>query len=92
MYSGKKIRTAKEDLQELLNGLKVGDGPVYDSLTNYEITRVPNGFVYRHEYEGIVFVPDTDNLEQMLQDLKIKEKPIVKNAVVKTEPKGKIEK
>ena len=58
MYSGKKIRMANEDLQDLLKGLKVGDGPVYDSLTNYEITRVPNGFVYRHEYEGIVFVPD----------------------------------
>ena len=81
MYSGKKIRTAKEDLQELLNGLKVGDGPVYDSLTNYEITRVPNGFVYRHEYEGIVFVPDSK-----------KKVGAIKNSIAKTEPKEKIKK
>ncbi len=81
MYSGKKIRNANEDLQELIDNLKVGDGPIFDSMTNYEITKVVGGYIYRHEYEGIVFVPDS------------KEKVgAIKNSIAKTEPKGKIEK
>lgn len=81
MYSGKKIRNANEDLEELISNLKIGDGSIFDSATNYEITKVPNGFIYRHEYEGIVFVPDS------------KEKVgAIKNSIAKTEPKGKIEK
>ena len=81
MYSGKKIRNANEDLEELITNLKIGDGSIFDSTTNYEITKVPNGFIYRHEYEGIVFVPD--NKEKV---------GAIKNSIAKTEPKGKIEK
>ena len=75
----KKIRKEGENLEEMLKELKIGDCPILDSATGYEIVKVPNGYIYKNEYIGMVFVPE-------------KEKPIVKNAVVKTEPKGKIEK
>ena len=54
----KRIRKPKEDLEEMLRELKVGDSSIYDEETNYEITKVPNGFVYKNEYVGMVFVPD----------------------------------
>lgn len=72
-------RKKGEDLGAILNEMKVGDQPVFDEVTGWDITKVPGGFIYKNEYAGAVFVPE-------------KEKPIVKNAVVKTEPKGKIEK
>jgi hypothetical protein len=73
------IRKSTDNLQQMLADLKVGDAPILDTESGYDITKVPSGFIYRNEYIGMVFVPDG-------------EKPIVKNAVVKTEPKGKIEK
>lgn len=54
----KTIRNANEDLEDLLRELKIGDVPIYDSVTNYEICKVPNGFIYKNEYCGLVFVPD----------------------------------
>jgi hypothetical protein len=73
------IRKSTDNLQQMLADLKVGDAPILDTESGYDITRTPSGFIYRNEYIGMCFVPDA-------------EKPIVKNAVVKTEPKGKIEK
>jgi hypothetical protein len=73
------IRKSTDNLQQMLSDLKVGDAPILDTESGYDICRVPSGFIYRNEYIGMCFVPDG-------------EKPIVKNAVVKTEPKGKIEK
>ena len=73
------IRKSTDNLEQMLADLKVGEPPILDTESGYDICRVPSGFIYRNEYIGMVFVPD-------------KEKPIVKNAVVKTEPKGKIEK
>lgn len=54
----KKIRKANEDLAEMLNELKVGDDPIFDAVSLYEITKVPSGFIYKNEYTGCVFVPD----------------------------------
>ena len=73
------IRKATDNLEQMLQDLKIGEPPILDTESGFDITKVPNGFIYRHEYIGMVFVPDG-------------EKPIVKNAVIKTEPKGKIEK
>jgi hypothetical protein len=73
------IRKSTDNLSQMLADLKVGDAPILDTESGYDITKVPSGFIYRNEYIGMCFVPDA-------------EKPIVKNAVVKTEPKGKIEK
>lgn len=53
----KKIRKANEDLAEMLNELKVGDDPIFDAVSLYEITKVPSGFIYKNEYTGCVFVP-----------------------------------
>jgi hypothetical protein len=53
----KTIRTKDQDLQEMLDELKVGDVPIFDSVSNYEICRVPGGFIYKNEYVGMVFIP-----------------------------------
>ena len=54
----KQIRNRGEDLNEMLNELKIGDVPIYDTVSNYEITKVPGGFIYKNEYAGMCFVPD----------------------------------
>lgn len=59
----KRIRKANENLEEMLRELSIGDNSVYDEVTNYEITKVPNGFVYKNEYVGMVFVPDFPQAE-----------------------------
>ena len=73
------IRKATDNLEQMLQDLKIGEPPILDTESGYDITKVPSGYIYRNEYIGMVFVPEG-------------QKPIVKNAVVKTEPKGKIEK
>ena len=73
------IRKSTDNLEQMLQDLKIGEPPILDTESGYDITKVPSGYIYRNEYIGMVFDPD-------------KEKPIVKNAVIKTEPKGKIEK
>ena len=73
------IRKTTDTLEQMLQDLKIGEPPILDTESGYDITKVPSGYIYRNEYIGMVFVPE-------------KEKTIVKNAIVKTEPKGKIEK
>lgn len=67
----KRIRKANEDLEEMLRELKIGGNSVYDSETNYEITKVPSGFVYKHEYVGLVFVPDFPVEQKIEQKVKV---------------------
>ena len=57
----KKIRKEGENLEEMLKELKVGDCPILDSATGYEIVKVPNGYIYKNEYIGMVFVPDVES-------------------------------
>lgn len=78
----KKIRNANEDLRAMLKELKIGDMPIYDTVTNFEISKVPNGFIYMHEYVGAVFVPDG----------KVESVGAIKNSVAKTEPKKVVQK
>lgn len=73
----KTIRNKTDDLQDILNGMKVGDAPVYDTVTNFEITRVPGGFIYKNEYVGMCFVPEVGKQTA----------GTIKNSVAKTEPK-----
>lgn len=54
----KTIRKSGENLEEMLKELKIGDIPIYDMVSNYEITKVPGGFIYKNEYAGMCFVPD----------------------------------
>ncbi len=60
----KTIRNRNEDLNEMLNELKIGDVPIYDTVSNYEITKVPGGFIYKNEYAGLCFVPDVAKKEK----------------------------
>lgn len=73
----KTIRNKTDDLQDILNGMKIGDAPVYDTVTNFEITRVPGGFIYKNEYVGMCFVPDVQKATV----------GAIKNSVAKAEPK-----
>lgn len=78
----KTIRNKTDDLEDILNGMKVGDAPVYDTVTNFEITRVPGGFIYKNEYVGMCFVPDVQKAAV----------GAIKNSVAKTEPKKTVTK
>ena len=59
----KKIRNKGEDLGEMLKELKVGDDPIFDAVSCYDITKVPGGFIYKSDYAGMVFVPDEKKKE-----------------------------
>ena len=74
----KTIRKKDEDLAEMLAELKIGDCPIFDEVSTYEITKVPNGFIYKNEYVGMVFVPDAGQAGNELS---------IKGSVIKVEPK-----
>lgn len=75
----KHIRKANEDLEEMLREMKIGGNSVFDSETNYEITKVPNGFIYKNEYVGLVFVPDFPDVKKLTAPMCPPDRP-------KTEP------
>ena len=77
------IRKSTDNLEQMLQDLKIGEPPILDTESGYDICRVPNGFIYRNEYIGMVFVPDTQQKETV---------GTIKHSVSKTEPQGKIEK
>ena len=86
----KHIRKENEDLEELLKELKIGDSPIFDSATAYEIIKVPNGFIYTKEYIGMVFVPDFPMIsEKPSAEPKVGE---IKNSVAKASPKKAVTK
>lgn len=81
----KRIRKENEDLEDLLKELKIGDSPIFDNATAYEIIKVPNGFIYKQEYVGMVFVPDFPMIcEKPSAEPKVGE---IKNSVAKASPK-----
>ena len=77
----KKIRKEGENLEEMLKELKIGDCPILDSATGYEITKVPNGYIYKNEYIGMTFVPES-----------VEAVGSIKNSIAKTEPKKTVTK
>lgn len=82
----KTIRNKNQDLEEMLRELKIGEQSIYDEVSNYEITKVPNGFVYKNEYVGLVFVPDFPKGAGKTEIAG------VPNSVAKTAPKKVVEK
>ena len=54
----RKLRDKTENLEQLLKEQKVGDDAICDTVTGFEIIKVPNGWIYKHEYAGLCFVPD----------------------------------
>lgn len=81
-----------KELEQKLREMKIGDNPVFDSGSMYEITKVPNGFIYRKEYEGLVFVPDFAEKTEQKTEQKVEKVGNIKNSVAKTGPKKKIDK
>lgn len=77
----KKLRNKGEDLAEMLQGLKIGDEPIFDTVTNFEITRVPGGYIYKNEYVGLCFVPEASTGVGA-----------IKHSIAKTEPKKTVTK
>jgi hypothetical protein len=77
----KRLRNKGEDLSSMLKELKVGDEPIFDAVSNYEITRVPGGFIYKNEYAGLCFVPEANTGVGA-----------IKHSVAKTEPKKMVTK
>ena len=57
------LRKSDEDLEEMLKELKIGQ-TILDTETGYDISKVPNGFIYKNEYIGMVFVPDFQKVEK----------------------------
>ena len=72
------IRKSTDNLEQMLQDLKIGEPPILDTESGYDITRVVSGFIYRNEYIGMVFVPDTPQKETV---------GAIKHSVSKTEPK-----
>lgn len=79
----KKLRNKGDDLGEMLRELKIGDEPIFDSVTNYEITRCPGGYIYKNEYAGMVFVPDAPLGDRV---------GTIRGSIAKTEPKRTVTK
>lgn len=77
------IRKSTDNLEQMLQDLKIGEPPILDTESGYDITRVVSGYIYRNEYIGMTFVPDPPQKETV---------GTIKHSVSKTEPKGKIEK
>ena len=77
----KKIRKEGENPEEMLKELKIGDCPILDSATGYEITKCPNGYIYKNEYIGMTFVQE-----------KVETVGTIKNSIAKTEPKKTVTK
>lgn len=73
------IRKAEDNLEEMLKDLKIGQ-TVLDSETGYDICKVPNGYIYKNEYIGMVFVPEVEAVGS------------IKNSIAKTEPKKAVTK
>ena len=82
----KVIRNKNENLEEMLGEMKVGGESIFYTVSNYEIKKVPGGFIWKNEYCGMVFVPDVPNGKAAE-----KVEPI-KNSVAKTEPKKTVTK
>lgn len=52
----KTVRSKNDDLMQMIESLKVGDQPIFDEVSQFEITRVPGGLIYKNEYAGVCFV------------------------------------
>ena len=77
------IRKSTDNLEQMLQDLKIGEPPILDTESGYDITRVVSGYIYRNEYIGMCFVPDPPQKETV---------GTIKHSVSKTEPKKMVTK
>lgn len=54
----RKLRDKTENLEALLKEQKIGDDAICDTVTGFDIIKVPYGWIYKHEYAGLCYVPD----------------------------------
>lgn len=79
----KRIRNKGEDLEEMLSEMKIGDSPIFDEVSSYEITKCPGGYIYKNEYCGLCFVPDAPSGDRV---------GTIKESVAKTKPEKVVKK
>ena len=78
------IRKSTDNLEQMLQDLKIGEPPILDTESGYDITKVPSGYIYRNEYIGMVFVPE--------KRAEVEAVGSIKNSIAKTEPKKTVTK
>jgi hypothetical protein len=49
----RKLRDKTENLEQLLKEQKIGGDAICDTVTGFDIIKVPNGWIYKHEYAGL---------------------------------------
>ena len=54
----RKLRDRTENLEQILREMKIGDDVICDTVTGFDIIRVPNGWIYKNDYAGLCFVPE----------------------------------
>ena len=74
------IRTPDE-AKDVLSSLKDGEETTFNYNPKFRIMRIPEGFIYSSDYNGMCFVP-TGN----------KEPGAIRNSVTKAEPKKAVTK
>lgn len=74
------IRTPDE-AKDVLSSLKDGEETTFNYNPKFRIMKIPEGFIYSSDYNGMCFVPAEK-----------KEPGTIRNSVAKTEPKRAITK
>lgn len=85
----KIVRKKTDQLDEMLEEMKIGDPSLFDEVTGYEITKVPNGFIYKNEYCGLCFVPAEEKIKKPSSGENVAG---IKSSVAKTGPKKVVKK
>lgn len=75
------IRTPDE-AKDVLSSLKDGEETTFNYNPKFRIMRIPEGFIYSSDYNGMCFVPAGNN----------KEPGAIRNSVTKAEPKKAVTK
>lgn len=86
-----------EEAEDVLRSLKNGDDAFFNSNPKFRITKIPGGFIYSSDYNGMCFVPELPTPEIKVSTTKAevsKVEPVgeIKKSVAKTEPKKAIKK
>ena len=64
----RKTRVKNEDLKTVMREMEIGGAPVFDAVSNYEIYKIPQGFIFKSDYAGLVFVPALEDKKNVKKD------------------------
>lgn len=79
-----------EEAEDVLRSLKNGDDAFFNSNPKFRITKIPGGFIYSSDYNGMCFVPELPTPAVKIS--KIEPVGEIKKSVAKTEPKKAVKK